>query len=349
MNEEVDEKSSDSKTRTNLPRLAFWGVGKVGKFRMDAIRESKLASVVSLCDPYSENTQQFCKDNNLKNIDSFEALLNEDIDGIVIATPNAMHKEQAICALEHGKAVFCQKPLANNAADAMEVIEAAKRNNCLLMTDLSYRHTKSLQKIKTLIDANELGQLYAVQLNCHIEYGHEKSELINLGSAGGGCLLDIGVNLVDILYWFFPFIELSNINSSLFVHGAPLTSPLTEKEDYAMSQLTFTNGLVSQLCSSWNSHTGKEAIIEFNFFGTKGGATFRNVNGSLIDFKGEYYKGTKRQVLSLPPDEWYGKSAVQWASLLANKNEYRHDIENYIKTATTIDGIYEASIANLLP
>ncbi len=341
MNQDVDEKPSTGEIQTRIPKIGFLGVGNVGKSRMDAIRESKMASVVSLCDPYTGNTQQFCKDNNLRNIDSFDALLQEDIDGIVIATPNALHKEQAIRALEHGKAVFCQKPLASTAQDAREVIDAAKRNNCLLMTDFSYRNTRSLQKIKTLIDANELGQMYAVQLSGHIAYGAANP---NADAQGGGCLMDIGVNLLDILYWFFPSIEINTINSSLFVQGNALTTPLVQSEDYVMSQLTFSGGLVTQLCCSWSAHTGKEAIIEFNFYGTKGGATFRNVNGSQFDFKGEYYKGTKRQVLSLPPDEWYGKSAVQWATLLANKNEYRWEVESYLKTANTLDRIYKSQL-----
>ena len=337
MNHETEEESITG-VKTKVPRIGFLGVGKTGKQRMDAIRESKYAAVVSLCDPYEGNTVQFCKDNNLKNVYSYEALLQEDIDGIVIATPNVLHKHHAIRALENGKSVFCQSPLACTEADAREVIEVAKQNDCLLMTDFSYRHTRSLQKIKTLIDANELGQMFAIQLSCH--HAQHEQQVLDSEFSGGGCLTDLGVHLIDILYWLFPAMEVRIINSEKFIHGTSLENPLVQVEDYVMSQIRFSNGLVAQVCCSWNSHIGKESIIEFNFQGTKGGATFRNVNGSLYDFKGEYYKGSKRQVLSLPPDEWHGKSAVQWASRLAEKNEYHHHIEAYLKTASTLDRIY---------
>jgi hypothetical protein len=98
--------------------------------------------------------------------------------------------------------------------------------------------------------------------------------------------------------------------------------------------------MAAQLSCSWNLPAGKDCIIELNFYGTKGGATFRNVNGSYYDFKAEYYKGTTRQILSLPPDDWGGKAAVQWAKLLATTNEYQEETDNYIKTAMTLNLIY---------
>jgi predicted dehydrogenase len=341
MSQEVQERPSADEVKTKIPKLGFLGVGWIGKHRMQAIRESKVASVVALCDPFAENTAQFCKDNNLRNVLSYEALLEEDLDGIVIATPNALHKKQVLQALNKGKAVFCQKPLACTTGDTLEVISAAQQNNCLLLTDFSYRNTRSLQKIKTLIDANELGEVYAVHLTFHSAHLPDKPWYYKPELSGGGCLMDLGVHLVDILFWIFPSIEINEITSTLFAQGKPLTDVNKQVEDYAICQLNANSGMVSQLSCSWNTHTGKEALIEFNFYGTKGGATFRNVNGSYYDFKSEFYKGTRRQVLSLPPDEWGGKAAVQWATMLANKNEYRSDAEAYVKTAKVLDRIYK--------
>jgi predicted dehydrogenase len=340
MNQEVQERPSAlGEVKTRVPKLGFLGVGWIGKNRMQAIRESKTASVVALCDPFAENTAQFCKDNNLRYVPSYEALLEEDLDGIVIATPNALHKKQTLQALSKGKAVFCQKPLGCTTADTLEVISAARSNNCLLMTDFSYRNTHSLQKIKTLIDANELGDVYAINLTFHTAHLPDKPWYYKPELSGGGCLMDFGVHLIDILFWIFPSIEINDIASTLFSQGKPVNNA-KQVEDYAVCHLAANTGLVAQLSCSWNTHIGKDAIIEFNFYGTKGGATFRNVNGSYFDFKSEFYKGTRRQVLSLPPDEWGGKAAVQWAALLANKNEYREEAETYLKTAKVLDRLY---------
>jgi predicted dehydrogenase len=341
MSQEVKERSSASgEIKTKIPKLGFLGVGWIGKDRMQALRDSKVAAVVALCDPYAENTAQFCKDNNLRYVLSYDALLEEDIDGVVIATPNALHKKQVLQALSKGKAVFCQKPLACTTADTLEVISAARQNDCLLMTDFSYRNTHSLQKIKTLIDANELGEVYAIHLAFHTAHLPDKPWYYQPELSGGGCLMDFGVHLIDILLWIFPSIEINEIASTLYAQGRPISDSKKQVEDYAVCHLTANTGLVAQISCSWNTHIGKDSVIEFNFYGSKGGATFRNVNGSYYDFKSEFYKGTRRQVLSLPPDEWGGKAAVQWATMLANKNEYRSEAEAYLKTAKILDRIY---------
>src|SRR5947209_13158173 len=83
----------------NIPRLAFVGLGWIGKQRMNAVLEAGLADAAYTCDPAVEGTM------------SFDEILATDADAVVIATPSAFHAEQAIAALERGKAVFCQKPL----------------------------------------------------------------------------------------------------------------------------------------------------------------------------------------------------------------------------------------------
>ena len=73
--------------------------------------------------------------------DTFEELLKQDLDAVVIATPNAFHAEQALAAFDRGIAVFCQKPLGRNAIEVYEVVDAARRPTGSLGVDLSYRWT----------------------------------------------------------------------------------------------------------------------------------------------------------------------------------------------------------------
>lgn len=339
---DIQEQSANAKTLLKTTKLGFLGLGWIGKHRLEAIRGSGLAEITSLCDPFVDNIERFCKDNDLKSINNYETLLDQDeLQGIVIATPNAMHKAQILNALSKNKGVFCQKPLATTTQDTLEILQSAKENDCLLMTDLSYRHTHSLRKIKALIDSGDLGEVYAANFTFHNASGPDKSWYYDPALSGGGCMMDLGVHLIDSLYWLFPEVKIAQLSSNLFVRGQQLCDPDNQVEDFAMANITFANGLTTQLNCSWNLSIGKEAIIEMNFYGTKGGATFRNVNGSIYDFKSEHYKGTRRQVLSLPPDDWGGKDAAQWATLLANKNEYLHETDNYLKTAQMLDRIYK--------
>lgn len=334
------KKSTLDRQLARKPKLGFLGVGWIGKHRLEAIMQSGVAEVVGLCDPLATDTVRYCRDHDIKNVNDYDSLLDEDLDGVVIATPNALHKHQTCQALMDGKAVFCQKPLACTMSDTIQVIETARKHDCLLMTDLSYRYTQGMRKIKVLMDSGELGDIFAAHLTFHSAYGPEKSWHYDRSLSGGGCVMDLGIHLIDILYWLFPDIAIGKYSSNLYAKGKPLAQQENQVEDYAMAHLTFSNGMAAQLCCSWNLPAGKDAIIELNFYGTKGGATFRNVNGSYYDFKAEYYKGTTRQILSLPPDDWGGKAAVQWASLLSQKNEYQEETDNYIKTAMTLNLIY---------
>ncbi|MBR7513789.1 Gfo/Idh/MocA family oxidoreductase, partial [Mycobacterium tuberculosis] len=80
-------------------------------------------------------------------------------DGIVIATPSALHAEQSIRALDAGAAVFCQKPLGRTAAEVRAVVDAARNADRLLGLDLSCRHTEAMRRIRALIQAGELGRI----------------------------------------------------------------------------------------------------------------------------------------------------------------------------------------------
>jgi len=82
-------------------------------------------------------------------------------------------------------------------------------------------------------------------------------------------------------------------------------------------------------------------VIEASFYGSKGGAALRNTDGSFYDFIAECFNGTTRQVLTEPPDEWFGRAAVEWARRLALDRTFDPDIERMIEVASVLDSIYE--------
>src|SRR5215212_2014620 len=144
------------------PRLAFSGLGWIGRHRMKAVAESGLAEIAIVCDPVADLSDVDCA-----RAESFEDLLDSDVDAVVIATPNALHAEQAIAALERDKAVFCQKPLGRNGAETRRVVAAAGRNDRLLGVDLSYRHTAAMQSVRELVGGGAVGDVFAADLTFH--------------------------------------------------------------------------------------------------------------------------------------------------------------------------------------
>lgn len=324
------------------PRLGFAGVGWIGRNRLQAIAEAGAGDVSAVYDPVAEAVDLVVSVHpQARSVGRFEDLLGLELDGIVIATPSALHAEQAIAALSAGLPVFCQKPLARSAAETRAVIAAAQAADRLLGVDLSYRHTAGMKAIRDLIQRGDLGEIYAIETVFHNAYGPDKAWFYSKRAAGGGCLLDLGIHLVDLALWSLGFPEVQAAHGVVRYHDRAPFSNGEAVEDYATGQLELDGGAVVQLACSWRVPAGCEARIEFTAFGTHGGACFRNLNGSFFDFTAEHFLPDRtRRVLAQPPDAWGGRAAVTWATQLATRSAFDPEIESVASVADTLDRLY---------
>jgi predicted dehydrogenase len=323
------------------PRIGFLGVGWIGRHRMDAMLKTGLVEAVAIADPSPEMAAEagrLAPDAQL--VGTLDDLLGVGVDGVVIATPSAMHAQQSIQALERGVAVFCQKPLGRDAVEARAVVDAARRANRLLDVDLSYRFTEGMQRIREIVQSGELGRIFAVDLVFHNAYGPDKPWFYDRALSGGGCVMDLGVHLVDLALWTLDYPVVTNVSGRLFAGGEPLDSRPDQVEDYALATIGLDTGTAVQLACSWRLQAGCDAMISAAFYGTQGGAALRNVNGSFYDFVAERYCGTARENLSNPPDEWGGRAAVDWARRLASGQRFDPAAERLVDVAGVLDRIY---------
>jgi predicted dehydrogenase len=324
------------------PSLAFTGVGWIGRNRLQAAVESGLAEIMLLSDP-SEHclTEASRIVPGCRTTKTFEDTLADPIiDAVVIATPSALHMQQAVSAFNQNKAVFCQKPLGRNAAEVKAVIEAAKKANKLLGADFSYRYTKAFQGILPILHSGELGNIFAVDLTFHNAYGPDKPWFYDINQSGGGCVLDLGIHLVDLALVALQFPKVTNVTSRLFAKGVSVKGK-NEVEDFASATIDFETGTIAKLNCSWNLQAGQEAIIEATFYGTNGGVTIRNLHGSFYNFEAARFWGTKTEVLTSPADNWGGKALVHWIEQLVKSNEYDERTTQYFQSAEIVDKIYE--------
>jgi predicted dehydrogenase len=267
-------------------------------------------------------------------------LLGLGLDGLVIATPSAMHAEQAIAALEHGCAVFCQKPLARTEAEARRVVGAAREADRLLGVDLSYRYTRAFGAVLETIRSGAIGGVYAADLTFHNAYGPDKPWFRDVALAGGGCVIDLGVHLVDLALLVLGWPAIASVESHLFAGGRPLAGSPTVVEDYAVAMLSTERGQSVRLACSWNLHAGQDAVIAATFHGADGSVGFSNVGGSFYDFRATLDQGTSRRVLCEPPDDWGGRAAIAWAERLAESHDFDPDAERLADASAVIDRIY---------
>jgi predicted dehydrogenase len=273
--------------------------------------------------------------------ESLDHLLSQShLDGIVIATPSALHAAQTIVCADAGLSVFCQKPLGRTAVETRQAVAAARRADRLLAVDLSYRFLRGMQTLRQLLQSGEIGHVYAVELAFHNAYGPDKAWFYDPVQSGGGCVIDLGIHLVDLALWTLDFPQVTSVMSRLYAHGWRLDVDPGEVEDYAVAQIDLTTGATVTLTCSWRQPVGYDAQIEASFYGTAGGLGLHNVEGSFYDFKVERYRGTARECLHEPPDAWGGRAAVAWARQLAVTPLYDPDIEHLIAVAEVLDAIY---------
>jgi predicted dehydrogenase len=220
------------------------------------------------------------------------------------------------------------------------VVDAARAADRLLAVDLSYRFTEGMRHIREVVRSGELGRVYAVDLVFHNAYGPDKPWFYDPALAGGGCVMDLGVHLVDLALWVLDFPEVAGVSAKLFADGEPLGGRPDRVEDYAVATLELGTGAAVQLACSWRLQAGCDALISAAFYGTGGGAALRNVNGSFYDFTAERYRGTARETLSLPPDAWGGRAAADWAARLAAGERFDPAAERLVDVARVLDRIY---------
>jgi predicted dehydrogenase len=295
------------------PRLGFLGVGWIGRNRLDAIEASQVAEVAAIADPAVAGA-----------LDTYEALLDEELDGIVIATPSGLHAEQAIAALERGLPVFVQKPVGRTAEEVRAVVDAARAADVPLAVDLAYRHVEAFRAARERI--GEIGEVFAAELTFHNAYGPDKAWFRDPELAGGGCVIDLGIHLVDLAVWMLD-LRPAEVRSRLV--GAPVETWATAELDHV------------RIACSWDLHAGRDALIEATFHGSDGGLHVANVDGSFYDFRCERFDGTRRELLVEPPDDWPGRAAVAWARRVAAGERFdESEAGELVRVAEILDRIY---------
>ena len=326
-----------------LPRLGFVGVGWIGRQRMEAVTRAGAATVAAVADRDADAARDAAAAVGCQTVTGdLDTLLSDglDLDGVVIATPTALHAEQARGVLERGIPVFCQKPLGRTADECRELVDLARRADVALGVDMSYRYAAAVTAALDSLRAGDIGRPHAAELVFHNAYGPDKPWVRDAELAGGGALIDLGCHLIDLARLFLGDLEPAAVHADLFAEGERLGPDPERVEDLAMAQITLTDGRVVRVACSWWLAAGTDAVLEASFFGPGRALTVRNVDGSFYDFEALLLEGRRSERLASPPDEWGGRALVAWAQRLSRDTSFDGEVEQLVQVAELIDRIY---------
>jgi predicted dehydrogenase len=193
--------TNGKKIRFGVLSTARIGVKKV----IPAMQKGEHTQVVAIASRSAEKAREVANSLGIPHCHgSYEALLADpDVDAIYNPLPNDQHVSWSIRALEAGKHVLCEKPIALSAAEARVLLEAARRHPRLkVMEALMYRHHPQWRKTKELVETGEIGELRAIQVFFSF-YNDDPGNIRNSSARGGGALMDIGCYPISMSRWLF--------------------------------------------------------------------------------------------------------------------------------------------------
>jgi len=253
--------------------------------------------VVAFCDIIKERAEASAKQfgtADAKVYENYQDLVaRKDIDVVHVCTPNSTHSEISVAALQSGKHVMCEKPMAKTAAEAKAMLDAAKASGKKLTIGYQNRFRTDSQFIKKLCDQGDLGDIYLGKAFATRRRGVPIwGVFMNKALQGGGPLIDLGTHALDLTLWMMDNYEPVSALGSTYDKIGKLGSPANgmglwdpekyEVEDSAFGMVKFKNGATVVLEASWaiNMIVSNEAMTML--CGTKGGADMFPATGPIV-------------------------------------------------------------------
>lgn len=268
-------------------KVGIVGCGGIANGKhLPAMKKNGNFEIVAFCDLIEERAQEAKEEYGTEDAriyTDYTELLKEDVEAVYVLTPNSSHAPISIAALEAGKHVMCEKPMAKTYAEAKAMVEAAERTGKILTIGYQNRYRSDSTYLKKACEAGELGEIYyarahAIRRRAVPTWG----VFLDEEKQGGGPLIDIGTHALDLTLWMMNNYEPEMVMGSVYRKLADQKETgnswgdwdpnVFTVEDSAFGFIRMKNGATVYLESSWalNSLDVREA--QTTLCGTKAGA-----------------------------------------------------------------------------
>ncbi len=341
-------------------KVGIVGVGGIARTHMPGWHASEHAEVIAGSDIIEPALKDWGALHGIERLysDVKDLFADPDIDIIDVCTPNMYHRPLAIGALEAGKHVLCEKPLAPTPADIRAMMAARDKAGKLLMTAQHFRFAGISKAMKREIQTGALGNIYHGRSWMLRRNGFVPSPtFVERRHSGGGPCIDIGVHVLDLTLWLMGNPEPIAVSG---MAGAPLAhldgqfsawrpeAPLPEiwdVEDYAVAMVRFETGATLVLETSWLLHHDIDGEdMQIWLYGDRGGchypsAKFLSTNYETKQLYNRFLKITRDQL------EPHAQECVEFAQAIADDAPSPVPSEHSLQVLSILDGIYRSQKA----
>ncbi|MEN6302330.1 MAG: Gfo/Idh/MocA family oxidoreductase [Armatimonadia bacterium] len=340
-------------------KVGVIGVGGIAGSHFPGWKQSPLAEMVAFSDLNPTVLKAKAKEQGIKKTYAKpeDLIADKDIDIVDICTPNMYHSPLACAAMEAGKHVICEKPLAPKPADIQKMIKARNKSKKLLMTAQHFRFNPTAQALKAEVDKGRLGDIYHARSWMLRRSGAPtRVGFIQKKHAGGGPCIDIGVHILDLTLWMMGFPKpvavsgitqnkLSQLPGAFSNWGGPIPKEW-DVEEFAAAMVRFDTGATLVLEVSWllNHKSGPGEDMQMWLYGDKGGSHWPS--NELLwtdnDLKQHYDAQLQNEVKG---PEAHALECMVFAECVANKQPSPVPAEQSLDVITILDALYRSSEA----
>lgn len=341
-------------------KVGVIGLGGISNTHMPGWASSPYAEVVAGSDINPDIFPVWREKYGLDRFsqDPLDLINDRDIDIIDICSPNMFHAQQAIAALNAGKHVLCEKPLAPTPDEIRAMIRARDRSGKMLMTAQHFRFRGVSQAVKAQIDMGALGNVYHARAWMLRRSGVPvRPTFIYKKQSGGGPCIDIGVHILDLTLWLMGHpkpvavsgvarAELAHHDGAFSSWGRVAVPQDMDVEDFAAAFVRFENGATLMLEMSWLLHhnvQGGEASHIW-LYGTEGGCEWPAADFLSTDYRNKQLINSTLQITK-DEVEPHALECEEFARAVAEGLPSPVPAEQSLYVQAILDGIYRSQAA----
>jgi predicted dehydrogenase len=268
-------------------RVGVIGAG-IGALHLAAYAKLPQVEIAALAGLDDERVRRVAAEYNVPTTyrEYSDLLAESTIDAVSVCLPNALHAPVSIAALEAGKHVLVEKPLARTVAEGQAMLDAAAANDRILMIALTQRYRGDVQWVKRYVDSGALGKIYYAKAHWMRRSGIPQlgSWFVNKELSGGGPLVDLGVHMLDMAMYLMGEPLAKTVSASTYAEFGPRglkgwagrqqfsdAHHSYEVEDLASAFIRLDSGATLLLEASWATHGPAGDDFGVTLYGTEGG------------------------------------------------------------------------------
>ncbi len=335
-------------------RVGVVGTGGIAQFQAKSLLKLEGVEIVAGCDVREEALKDFAEKFEVPHTytDFNEMMDLAHMEAVTVCTPNFMHRDPTVAALKAGKHVLVEKPMAMNAEEARQMVQAARQSEGTLTMGFQWRLGPGPQTLKRFIEAGQIGRPLFARVQALRRRGIPSWGVFGRKELqGGGPLIDIGVHLIEAAHFLMGEPKPVAASAQMFTYLGDKPPETDSKwgpwdwetytvEDLAIGLVRFENGAVMSVESSFAAHI-QEDTYGIQIMGEKGGCT---VSPPRL-FKDE--AGTMVNVEPVVVGKWntMEKKIEEWIGFLRGECETQCPAEAGLMVQEILDGLYASAEA----